>query len=273
MIDSHHHLWNYDPLRHNWIDDSMERIKHDFTGQSITSLASSQGVAGTVLIQVDQTEAETLWLLDQAEKYEIIKAVVGWVDLRADNVEERLAYFKKFKQLKGFRHIAQAEPNDFLTGKAFQRGIASLHDFGYSYDVLVYHYQLPAVVELVDAFPNQKFVIDHLAKPDIKQGLIDQWAKHMEHLSKRPNVCCKLSGMITEADHDNWDYQHLVPYMDVVLEHFGPERLMFGSDWPVCLLAGAYDQVLGVVKKYVSELSEVEQSYIMSENASNFYEL
>ena len=251
----------------------MEKIKADFTGQSITSLASCYGVTGTVLVQVDQTEAETLWLLDQAQKYEIIKAVVGWLDLRADNVGERLSYFNRFEKLKGFRHIAQAEPDDFLTGKAFQRGIGSLLDFGYTYDILVYHYQLPAVIELVDTAPNQKFVIDHLGKPNIKQGLIDQWANNMEHLSKRPNVFCKLSGMVTEADHKNWEYQHLVPYMDVVLELFGPKRLMFGSDWPVCLLAGGYDQVLGIIKKYISKLSEVEQSYILSENASNFYEL
>ena len=273
MIDSHHHLWHYNPEKHQWIDSSMQKLREDFTGEDLNTLASKHGLTGTVLVQVDQSEEESLWLLEQAEKYPIIKGVVGWVDLIADNVEERLAYFSRFDKLKGFRHIAQAESDDFLAGPAFKRGVNYLHRFDFTYDILVYYYQLPAAIKLVESVPDQKFVVDHIAKPNIKAAYIEEWEKNIRSLSERQNVFCKLSGIITEADHGNWNYDQLTPYLDIVLESFGVERLMFGSDWPVCLLAGDYGQVVNIILEFVSQLSANEQSMILSENVRKFYNL
>ena len=252
---------------------SDPRLQRDYSGKELTELAVKNGVEGTVLVQVDQTEEETLWLLDQAEAFPIIKGVVGWVDLLADNIHQRLAHFSSYQKLKGFRHIVQAESVDFMQRPAFQRGIGSLRNFGFSYDILIYPRHLESALNLVEMFPDQAFVVDHLAKPEIKAGIMEPWRNQMKELGQFANVFCKLSGMITEADHAKWNYQQLVPYMDVVLEAFGTERIMFGSDWPVCRLAGEYEEVLDIAQRYVAGLSADQQRRILYENAKKFYNL
>ena len=273
IIDAHHHLWEYQSEKHQWIDHTMTSIRRDFKGDDLATVLSEQEVTGTVLVQVEQSEAETLWLVEQSMKFPFILGVVGWVDLQSENIPERLAHFSTYSVIKGFRHIAQSEPDDFLLRDAFQHGISYLQDFNFTYDLLVYPAQLESAIRLVEAFPDQRFVLDHIAKPNIKEGRIEPWATHINTLGQFPNVFCKLSGMITEADHHEWSYKQLVPYLEVVLEAFGIDRLMFGSDWPVCLLAGRYNQVLNVVIKYISEFSQKEKDLILRENAKNFYNL
>jgi L-fuconolactonase len=273
VIDAHHHLWNYQPEKHQWIDDTMTSIRRDFKGEELAKVLSEHDVSGTVLVQVDQSEAETFWLVEQAIKFPFILGVVGWVDLRSDQIPHRLAHFSTFSIIKGFRHIAQAEPDDFLLGDAFQQGLDFLQDFNFTYDLLIYPTQLESAIRLVEEFPDQLFVIDHLAKPLIKEDLLEPWARNIKIISQFPNVFCKVSGMITEADHRDWTYEQLVPYLDIVFESFGVNRLMFGSDWPVCLLAGQYDQVLSVVERYISKFSQQEKDLILRENATNFYNL
>jgi L-fuconolactonase len=273
IIDSHHHLWQYHQEKHHWMDDTMSKIQNDFTGDDLTIIASSNNISGTVLVQVDQTEEDTRWLLEQANRYPIIQGVVGWVDLRAENILERLDFYNSFEKLKGFRHIAQSEPNDFFMDKAFQKGISYLHSYNYTYDILIYHFQLEAAIQLVKSAPDQLFVIDHLAKPNIREGLYTPWSEYISSIAEYPNVFCKLSGIITEANHHNWNYDQLLPYLECVFDCFGVERLMFGSDWPVCLLAGSYEQVLEIITRYISALSDYEQSLILYKNAKAFYKL
>jgi len=248
-------------------------LQQDYLGPELTRLADQNGVVGTVLVQVDQTEDETRWLLEQAASFPIIKGVVGWVDLQAENIHERLSHFSSYPELKGCRHIVQSESADFLQRPAFQRGIAELKKFGLTYDVLIYPQHLKGAIALVRAFPDQSFIVDHLAKPYIRQGVMEPWKTQMEELGSCANVFCKLSGMITEADHQNWSYAQLIPYLDTAMEAFGTERLMFGSDWPVCRLAGEYQQVLEIVQQYLSELSITQQRQILHDNAVKFYNL
>ncbi len=273
VIDAHHHLWEYQPEKHQWIDDTMNNIRRDFKGEDLAKVLVVQDVAGTVVVQVEQSEAETLWLIEQSIKFPFILGVVGWVDLQSKLIPERLAYFSTYSILKGFRHIAQSEPHDFLLGDAFQQGLSYLQDFDFTFDLLIYPSQLEPAIQLVEAFPEQRFVLDHLAKPKIKGALMEPWAGNIKILSEFPNVFCKISGMITEAEHHEWTYEQLVPYLEVVFEAFGNNRLMFGSDWPVCLLAGQYNQVLNVVRKFISEFSPREKDLILGENAKQFYNL
>jgi L-fuconolactonase len=248
-------------------------LQQDYDGNELTRVARQNGVEGTVLVQVDQTETETMWLLEQADTFPLIKGVVGWVDLQAADIHDRLSHFSSYPKLKGFRHIVQSESPDFLKRPEFQQGIGTLRNFGFTYDILIYPQHMEGAIEMVRTFPDQSFVVDHLAKPNIRQAVIEPWKTHIKQLGAFSNVYCKISGMITEADHQNWNYQQLVPYMDTVLEVFGTERLMFGSDWPVCLMAGEYGQVLEVVQKYISGLSIAQQQQILGGNAVKFYNL
>lgn len=248
-------------------------LQRDYDGNELTGVARQNGIDGTVLVQVDQTETETMWLLEQSDTFPIIKGVVGWVDLQSEDIHERLSHFSSYQKLKGFRHIVQSEPPDFLRRPEFQQGIGNLRNFGFTYDILIYPQHMEGAIEMVRTFPDQSFVVDHLAKPHIRQGLMEPWKTHIKELGACSNVYCKLSGMITEADPQKWNYQQLVPYMDSVLEAFGTERLMFGSDWPVCLIAGEYDQVLEIVHQYISGLSAAEQQQILGGNAIKFYNL
>jgi L-fuconolactonase len=273
-IDSHQHFWSYDPVRDGWITEEMSVIRRDFMPEDLLPELNCTQMDGCVAVQADQSEAETLFLLDLAARHEEIKGVVGWVDLCAANLPERLEYFSQFEKLRGFRHIAQSEPDDrFLGREEVISGIRHLQQFGFSYDILVYPRQLAAAIELVQKLPEQRFVIDHLAKPLIRTSKIADWAKQIRSIAECPNVFCKISGMVTEADWRNWRVSDFKPYLDVAFEAFGLDRIMFGSDWPVCLVAATYGQVKSLVAQYVKDLPEEQQQKIFGANAISFYGL
>ena len=254
VIDSHVHFWKYDKKRDAWMKD-MKILQQDYLPNTLAGTFNRNEVDGCVAVQADQSELETHFLVELAKTHSIIKGVVGWIDLRADNIDDRLQYFSQYKIIKGYRHIVQGESNDFLYGDNFQRGIRALHTFGYSYDVLVYHHQLRPAIDFVSRFPDQKFVLDHCAKPDIKHKKIDDWKTLISEIAAHPNVYCKLSGLLTEADWKNWSAGDFYPYLDAVFKAFGIDRLMFGSDWPVMLAAGIYVQWKSLIEKYMENFS------------------
>jgi L-fuconolactonase len=272
-IDSHQHFWHYAPVKHSWIDDEMAVIRKDFLPADLAPIIKSNGVIGTVAVQADQTEAETDFLLGLAEEHDFIKGVVGWVDLRSSSISERLEYYAQFKNIKGFRHVLQGEEPSFMLQPSFLNGIDALKEHNFTYDILIFPHHLEAALQLVKQFPNQPFVIDHIAKPYIKAGQIDEWAKGMVALSEHENVYCKASGMVTEADYKQWQPAHFTPYLDVVVEAFGLKRLLFGSDWPVCQVAASYEQMMGIVKDYFASFSLTEKNQFFNQNASSFYNL
>ena len=272
-IDSHQHFWIFDPVRDSWIDESMQRIQRDFLPQDLSPVLERNNFKGCVAVQADQTEAQTHFLLDLAKQNDFIKGVVGWVDLLDKNVADRLDFFSTEKKLKGFRHVVQGEADDFMLRDDFRRGIAALKAHNYTYDILVFHRQLPAAIDLTNRFPNQAFVLDHIAKPDIKSGQIQSWKENIIELAKAENVLCKISGMVTEANWKTWTPDDLKPYLDVVFENFTSERLMFGSDWPVCLVASEYELVVKTLEDYITQLPIAQQELIWFKNAERFYGL
>jgi L-fuconolactonase len=273
-VDSHQHFWRYDPARYGWITDEMRVLQRDFMPQDLHSQMQANGIDATVAVQADQSEQETEFLLDLAARHEWICGVVGWVDLRNPQVDRRLENFSRFPKLRGFRHIAQSEPDDrFLVREDFVRGVKALGEFGLTYDILIYPKQLLAACELVEKLPDQPFVLDHIAKPLVKIGEVDAWAAGIRRLAENPRVFCKLSGLVTEADWKNWRAADFKPYLDVVLEAFGTHRLMFGSDWPVCLVAGSYARVKELVADYLRGRSADEIGKIFGGNAVHFYGL
>ena len=273
-IDSHQHFWKYDPARDSWINEEMSVIRKDFYPEQLQKILQANGFDGCITVQSDQTEIENAFQLGHAMKFDFIKAVVGWVDLQSENVEERLAYYQQFEKLKGFRHILQGEPRrDLMLKPDFKRGISLLHKYGYTYDILIFPDQLSYTLELVEEFPDQKFVIDHLAKPYIRDQKIYEWKNDMEELADHENVFCKVSGFVTEADWKNWKPEDFIPYLDVVTEAFGIDRLMFGSDWPVCLVAAAYEDVVSITENYFSSYTPNEREKVFGLNASKFYNL
>lgn len=272
-IDSHQHFWKFDPIRDSWIDESMLKIQRDFLPEDLLPLLSQNKFLGCVAVQASQSEEETNFLLDLASKNDFIKGVVGWVDLRAENISERLNHFSQYEKLKGFRHVVQGEPDDFMFGKEFRNGIAALKQFDFTYDILIFHRQLPAAIDLVKSFPDQAFVIDHIAKPDIKSGEITSWKKGIEEIARFKNISCKISGMVTEADWNSWKPSDLKPYLDVIFENFPADKILFGSDWPVCNVAADYNNVVKTLEDYISKFSTEDQNKIWSENAKAFYKL
>jgi L-fuconolactonase len=273
-IDAHQHFWHYDPARDSWITDQMAILKRDFSPQEFTPEFRAAGMDASVAVQADQSEQETIFLLNLAENNERIAGVVGWVDLRSPDADERLQFFYQFPKLCGFRHIAQSEPDDrFLVEPSFMNGISLLREFKFTYDILIYPRQLPAALELVSHFPEQRFVVDHLAKPEIKSNNLGSWLAGIRAVAENPNVYCKLSGLVTEADWVNWKPDDFRPYLDVVFDAFGPERLMFGSDWPVCLLAASYLQVKQIIDDYLEPCESQLKKLIFGGNAIRFYNL
>jgi len=272
-IDSHQHFWKFDPNVHGWINNSMHKIKKDFLPEDLAPLLFDNQFSGCVAVQADQVEEETKFLLGQAKEYDFIKGVVGWVNLLGDKVSERLNYFSIEKKLKGFRHVVQGEADGFMLRKDFRHGIAALKEFGYTYDILIFDHQLPDAINLVNSFPDQPFVLDHIAKPDLKTGNIDRWEANIAELAKAENVLCKVSGMVTEAHWDSWSSDDLKPCLDVVFENFTAKRLMFGSDWPVCNVAAGYSEVVNIVQDYISLLPQNEQELVWFKNAQTFYNL
>lgn len=271
-VDAHQHFWRYNPAEHTWMNDAMAVLKRDYLPADLEPLLRANGFDGCVAVQARQSLEETRWLLELAGAFAFVKGVVGWVDLRSPELEAQLERIGRAEKLVGVRHIVQDEPDDgFMRGEAFQRGIARLAEYGLVYDVLVFPRQLPAAVELARAFPNQAFVLDHIAKPPIAEGRMQPWARDMRALAASGNVSCKLSGMVTEAKWGGWKAEDFRPYLDVVLEVFGPARLMIGSDWPVCTLSAEYGETMGLVREYVAALSEAEQAAILGGNCARVY--
>lgn len=273
-IDSHQHFWNFDAVRDSWISDKMKSLRRNFLPPDLEPLLRENRITGCVAVQADQSEDETRFLLDLAGKYDFIKGVVGWVDICGKNMEERLEHFSSFDKLKGFRHIIQGEPEkDFMLRLDFCRGISKLKKFGFRYDILIFPEHLPYVPRFLGQFPDQLFVINHLAKPLIRKGEIDEWKKNLKAVARFQNVYCKLSGMVTEADLALWKPADFKPYIDAVIESFGIDRVMFGSDWPVCLLGASYKQCCLILEQNTLDLSQSEKDELWGLNAARFYNL
>jgi L-fuconolactonase len=273
-IDTHQHFWKYNPSEYPWMGEGMESLKRDYLPADLAPLLAAEGINGTVAVQARQTVEESRWLLELAEGNPFIKGVVGWVDLRDPKVERQLEPLSRHPKFRGVRHIVHDEPDDrFLMRKVFVDGIARLADFGLTYDLLLFPRHLPVACELVRLFPEQPFVLDHISKPPIKEHALEPWAADIRRLARFPNVSCKISGMVTEADWKAWKPDDFKPYLDVVFECFGAKRLMVGSDWPVCTLAASYSQVLQIAGEYISSLSPDEQAAVWGGNAKGFYRL
>ncbi len=273
-LDSHQHFWRYDPDRDAWITGAMAALQRDFLPEDLLPELSTNRIDATIAVQTDQSERETLFLLDLAQRHDFIRGVVGWVDLRSERVNERLEFFSHYPTLRGFRHIAQAEPDDhFLVRLELVRGVSQLRRFGYTYDILIFPRQLEAAAELAAQLPEQPFILDHIAKPEIKAKEIAAWERGIRRLAACANVSCKLSGLVTEADWRKWQPRDFAPYLDVVFDCFGAERLMFGSDWPVCLLAAGYARVKEIIAEYTEGLPQPAKDGIFGGNAARVYGL
>jgi L-fuconolactonase len=289
VIDAHHHFWKYTPEEYGWIDDSMGALRRDFLpvdlratldGAAIQAKSASRfaaGVDAAVSVQARQSLEETAWLLGMAEQHDFLAGVVGWVPLIDPGVEQILEHYASRPKLKAIRHIVQGEPDDrFLLRDNFNRGIRALTAVGLVYDILIYERHLPVAIEFVDRHPRQRFVLDHIAKPRIRDAAIEPWRANLRELARRENVFCKLSGVATEADFPNLTPDHrgvLRPYMDAALEAFGPRRIMFGSDWPVCLAAMPYGDWFGMVRDAIGGFSESEQEWVLGGTAAQAYGL
>lgn len=273
-IDAHHHFWKYDPVEYGWIDGEMAAIRRDFLPEDLKPVVASAGIEGVVSVQARQSLLETECLLHLATDYDFIKGVVGWVELASPNVILQLETYSRNPKLKSVRHVIQGEPDDeFILRPDFNQGIRELRRFGLAYDILIFARHLPQTIRFVDTHPEQVFVLDHLAKPRIKSGEVEPWKRNIRELAQRPNVYCKVSGLVTEADYRAWTEEQLRVYFDVALEAFGPKRLMFGSDWPVCLVACDYARWHAVIGRFTRHLSSTEQARIFGETAVEAYKL
>ena len=273
-IDAHQHFWKFDPLRDSWITDDMAVIQKDFMPADLQPLLAANGLDGSVIVQSAQSDEENDFQLANAAENDFIKGVVGWIDLQSHHVESRLMYYKQFKKMKGFRHVLQGETDRALMLKpAFKRGVGILEKFGFTYDILIFPDQLQYIPAFVAAFPNQPFIIDHIAKPLIIDRKMEDWKKDMQAVAGFENVYCKISGMVTEADWKKWKPVDFKPYLDVIVEAFGIKRIMFGSDWPVCLVAASYSEMMNIVNDYFSSFSQNEQDLFFGNNATSFYKL
>lgn len=272
-IDAHQHFWNYDPLEHAWMTDDMYAVKKNFLSVDLEPLLEQNKIDGTVLVQVTQSPEETQALIKISESAHFIKGIVGWVDLLADDIFIKLDEYRKFPKVKGFRHILQLEEPGFMLQPAFLRGISALKEFGFTYDILIYPNHLSAALKLVEKFPEQLFVIDHLAKPLIKAGSITEWQKGITVIASCENVYCKISGMVTEADWKGWKYSDFTPYIDCIVNCFGMKRVMYGSDWPMCLVAASYKEVIKIAEDYFAPFPASDRQLFFGGNAQSFYHL
>ena len=273
-IDAHQHFWTYNARDYGWMGRGLEALRRDCLPPDLAPLLEGAGIEGTVAVQARQTAQESDWLLALADQHPFIFGVVGWVDLCSARVEEDLARLARHRKFRGVRHILHDEPDDrFMLREDFRRGLGELQKFGLTYDLLLFPRHLPVACELVAGFPNQPFVLDHLAKPPIKDGRLEPWANDLRKLAAFPNVYCKISGMVTEADWQRWKAKDFAPYLDVVFECFGSGRLMVGSDWPVATLAASYAQVMHLTGDYIARLSSDEQAVVWGANAQRFYGL
>ena len=273
-IDAHQHFWLYDPNREAWITDEMAVIQRNFLPNDISKILKDNNIDGVVAVQADQSHQETYFLAELSQVYKMIKGVVGWVDLRSSKIDEYLEEFRKHDIIKGFRHVIEGESDgDFLMKDDFLRGIESLTAFDYTYDLLIrpIHYQ--STLECVRSNSNQKFMLDHIAKPPIKSKAFEDWGVFIENLATFPNVLCKVSGLATEADWKNWQLDHFTVYIDHVIKSFGKDRVCFGSDWPVCLLAASYEQSIEIVQDKLKSFSDQDLQNFWGTNAVKFYNL
>ena len=273
-IDAHQHFWQYNPAEHVWMNDEMTILKQDYLPDDLKPLLESVEFDGTIAVQARQNLQETEWLLELSDQYDFIKGVVGWVDLRSPEIRNQLEKYSKHPKLKGVRHIVHDEPDDnFMLLPEFQNGIAQLKDFHLTYDLLLFYHHLSVAVKLVEKFPEQAFVLDHISKPVIKDKMISPWREDIQELAGYANVCCKVSGMVTETHWGQWKPEDFTPYLDIVFEAFGPDRIMIGSDWPVCKLSGDYQSVMNIVIDYLQQFSEEIQAKILGGNCARFYEV
>ncbi|HEY3705493.1 MAG TPA: amidohydrolase family protein [Terracidiphilus sp.] len=273
-MDAHQHFWQYDPVEYGWINEAMAGLRRDFLPQDLKPLLDDCGFDGCVAVQARQTLEETRWLLELAGRHHFIRGVVGWVDLRSAQLRAQLHEFTRNPRFVGVRHVVQDEPDDaFLLRADFRRGIAQLAEFGLAYDLLIYPRQLKPALKLAAEFPGQRFVLDHIAKPLIAQGALEPWNTDIRALAQLENVCCKVSGMVTEARWKEWQAHDFHSYLDVVFEAFGPERIMIGSDWPVCTVAATYRSTMRVVMDYIAQLPSAQQDAVLGGNCTNFYRL
>ncbi|MGO4729422.1 amidohydrolase family protein [Paenibacillus sp. 2KB_22] len=273
-LDAHQHFWEYNIAEYGWIGEEMKAIRQSFNPQDLEPILAQSGMDGCIAVQARQSLTETQWLLELADQYEFIKGVVGWVDLCSEDVRNQLELLASNPVLKGVRHVIQDEPDlQYVLREDFQRGISLLKEYDLAYDLLVSKEQLPYAVELVKAFPEQRFVLDHLAKPDIKSGILSPWQEALESLAAQPNAYCKLSGIVTEADWANWTPSDFTSFLNIAIEAFGAERLMFGSDWPVSNLAASYSDVYGLIKSHIHSLSVSDQQMILGGTCAAFYQI
>lgn len=273
IIDSHQHFWNYDPIKDSWIDDSMSIIRKNFLPKDLEPMLIENGVDGCIAVQADQSELETQFLIDCACSNSFIKGVVGWVDLTSKNIENRLNHFSLNPSFKGVRHIVQAEKKNYLLRKDVQNGISKLKEYNLTFDLLIYPHQIMNAVELVKKFSDQTFILDHIAKPNISKPVSDEWKYGIKLLSENHNVSCKISGMVTETNNFKFNNNDFTPFLDIIFNYFGSERIMFGSDWPVCLVAASYNQTIKIIHNYIENCSKKIKDDIMGNNAIKIYNL
>ena len=273
-IDAHQHFWKYDPIKHSWINDEMSVIRKDFGPVDLYQSLQDTKLDGSIAVQADEITDETAYLLDLAAENNFIKAVVGWVDLRSEGIEERLQVFQHQSKLAGFRAIMQCQEDDaYLSNPVFLKNVKQLAKYGYTYDLLIFHNQLPSLIRFTDKLPDNKLILDHIAKPDIKNRNIKAWKEQIKILAAHPNIYCKLSGIITEADFKRWTYEDIIPYIETASEYFGVDRICFGSDWPVCLVAGTYRQVYDTIDKFSAQLNKQDREKLFGDNTAKFYNL
>ena len=274
IIDSHHHFWHYNPYEYGWIQEDMKVLRRDFLPHDLKETIDEAGVDGVISVQARQTPEETEWLLTLANENPFILGVIGWLPIASGDFHQSLEKYCLNPKLVALRHVLQDEQSlDFIMGTDFSRGISLLKNYNLAYDILIYERQLPQIIPFVDSHPNQWFVLDHIAKPLIAKNQLSPWKENITELAKRENVFCKISGMVTEAGITSWSEEQLLPYFDVVLEAFKPNRLLFGSDWPVCLTGVSYTRWTEIVKKFISSLSTSEKASVMGMNARYVYRI
>jgi L-fuconolactonase len=273
-IDAHQHFWKYDPVEYAWIDDRMQPLRRDFLPEDLEPKLRRSGFDACIAVQASQSLDETRWLLELADRHAFIVGVVGWVDLLSGDARAQIEAFARRPKLVGLRHIVQSEPDDrFLLRAGFCRGIALLETFDLAYDILIYPRHLPVAADFVRRFERQRFVLDHLAKPEIVRGEIRGWERDLRMLAASPNVFCKLSGLVTEADWRSWTEDQIRPYLDVAFDCFGAGRLMIGSDWPVCTLAADYARTMDVILNYLGNIPAAHREAVVGGNARRFWRL
>tara|TARA_A100001015_G_scaffold146213_1_gene162100 strand:+ start:362 stop:1195 length:834 start_codon:yes stop_codon:yes gene_type:complete len=272
-IDTHNHFWIYDPLEYDWIDGSMSLLKRNYLPEEFSNVLANAAIGGCIAVQARQSDAETDWLLKLSDEFKIIKGVIGWVDLCNLNLHEFLEQKHQHNKLKGFRHVLQGEEDDFMLNPDFIRGIKILSEHDYCYEILVYENQLKSVRKLLNQLPEMRLVIDHIAKPNIKAKPDQDWIHDLKAISLHKHVYCKLSGMVTEADWENWTPENIFPFIEHTITCFGENRVMYGSDWPVCLLAAKYNEVKNLLEQYLATQCKDSRDKIFSSNAKEFYRL